>query len=125
MDNDVYGHVNNVVYYAFFDTAVGAFLMSRAGLDYRDAPAIGLVVETSCTYFESIAFPDTVHIGVRISKLGSSSVRYGIGIFKNDHPQACAQGYFVHVYVNRATNRPTPIPATVREAMKTLLVANG
>jgi acyl-CoA thioester hydrolase len=122
MDNDVYGHVNNVVYYSFFDTAVGAFLMSRAGLDYRTAATVGLVVETSCTYFESIAFPDEVHVGVRVAHLGTSSVRYELGVFKNDLSEACAQGYFVHVYVDRQTQRPVPIPDAMRAAMQQLVV---
>lgn len=117
MDNDVYGHVNNVVYYSFFDTAVAAFLLEKAKLDYLKSPQIGLVIETSCTYFDSIAFPDDVHVGVRVAKLGTSSVRYEIGIFKNDQQKACAQGYFVHVYVDRTTNRPVSIPDAARHAM--------
>ena len=121
MDNDVYGHVNNVVYYSFFDTAVAAFLLERAGLDYLQSPCIGLVIETSCTYFDAIAFPDLVKVGVRVSKLGTSSVRYEIAIFKNNSTQACAQGYFVHVYVDRASHRPVPIPEVARQAMRQLI----
>lgn len=123
MDNDVYGHVNNVIYYSFFDTAVAAFLMDRAGLDYIKSPLVGLVIETSCTYFDSIAFPDRVTVGVRVSKLGSSSVRYEVAIFKNDKTSACAQGYFVHVYVDRTSNRPSPIPDQARSAMQALMMA--
>lgn len=122
MDNDIYGHVNNVVYYSYFDTAVAAFLVSKVGLYFQqENSAIGLVIETGCTYFESIAFPDRVKVGLRISKLGNSSVRYEVGIFKNDGKEACASGHFVHVYVDRATNKPIPIPEDVRAAMQTIV----
>ncbi len=122
MDNDIYGHVNNVVYYSYFDTAVAAFLVSNLGLYFQDQnSAIGLVIETGCTYFESIAFPDRVKVGLRISKLGNSSVRYEVGIFKNSDAQVCARGHFVHVYVDRATNKPIPIPDHVRNAMQTIV----
>jgi acyl-CoA thioester hydrolase len=123
MDNDVYGHVNNVIYYSYFDTAVAAFLMERAGLDYIKSPLVGLVIETSCTYFDSIAFPDRVTVGLRIAKLGVSSVRYEVAVFKNNNTTACAQGYFVHVYVDRESNRPTPIPDQARSAMQALMAA--
>lgn len=122
MDNDIYGHVNNVVYYSYFDTAVAAFLVSKVGLYFqKENSAIGLVIETGCTYFESIAFPDRVKVGLRVSKLGNSSVRYEVGIFKNDGEQVCASGHFVHVYVDRATNKPIPIPEDVRAAMQTIV----
>lgn len=123
MDNDVYGHVNNVNYYSFFDTAVAAFLLERARLDFLNDPTVGLVIETSCTYFAPIAFPDNLAVGVRAAKVGKSSVRYEVAIFKNDSPTACAQGYFVHVYVERANQRPTSIPETVRLALATIAVA--
>jgi acyl-CoA thioester hydrolase len=123
MDNDVYGHVNNVIYYSFFDTAVGVFLTAKAGLDYLKSPSVALVIETSCTYFEAVAFPDTVHVGVRVAKLGNSSVRYELAIFKNDQTIASAQGYFVHVYVDKQTQRPVPIPAQAKTALTELLVS--
>jgi acyl-CoA thioester hydrolase len=120
MDNDVYRHVNNVVYYSYFDTVVNQYLVERGVLDIEKSPVIGLVVETQCHYFSPIAFPDTVHAGLRVAKLGTSSVRYEIGIFRNDEMQAAAQGHFVHVYVDRASNRPTPLPAALRTALELL-----
>jgi len=122
MDNDVYGHVNNVNYYSFFDTAVAAFLLERAQLDFVNDPTVGLVIETSCTYFAPIAFPDNLAVGVRAAKVGKSSVRYEVAIFKNDSPTACAQGYFVHVYVERASQRPASIPEKVRQALTSIVV---
>ena len=121
-DNDAYGHVNNVVYYAFFDTVVNTWLIENAGLDVITSDVIGLVVETHCNYFKSVSFPEKVLAGVRIAKLGSSSVRYEVGIFSNENSSACAQGYFIHVYVDRKSNRPTPIPEVMRTAMLKLLV---
>lgn len=120
MDNDVYRHVNNVVYYSYFDTVVNQYLVDRGVLDIEKSPVIGLVVETQCHYFSPIAFPDTVHAGLRVAKLGTSSVRYEIGIFRNADMQAAAQGHFVHVYVDRASGRPTPLPATLRSALEAL-----
>jgi len=120
MDNDVYLHVNNVVYYSYFDTVVNQYLVERGVLDIEKSPVIGLVVETQCHYFSPIAFPDTVHAGLRVAKLGTSSVRYEIGIFRNAQMQAAAQGHFVHVYVDRASNRPTPLPAALRAALEPL-----
>lgn len=116
-DNDIYGHVNNVEYYSYFDTAVAAFLISKLGLYFKDSPVIAYVIETGCTYYESIAFPDRIKVGVRIVKLGNSSVHYELAIFKNNGQSACAQGHFVHVYVDRTSNTPTPIPTNVRQAM--------
>jgi acyl-CoA thioester hydrolase len=120
MDNDVYLHVNNVVYYSYFDTVVNQYLVERGVLDIEKSPVIGLVVETQCHYFSPIAFPDTVHAGLRVAKLGTSSVRYEIGIFRNAEMQAAAQGHFVHVYVDRASSRPTPLPAALRAALEPL-----
>jgi acyl-CoA thioester hydrolase len=120
MDNDVYRHVNNVVYYSYFDTVVNQYLIERGMLDIETSTVIGLVVETQCHYFSPIAFPDTVHAGLRVAKLGTSSVNYEIGIFRNDEPQAAAQGHFVHVYVDRASNRPTPLPVALRAALEAL-----
>ena len=120
MDNDVYLHVNNVVYYSYFDTVVNQYLVERGVLDIEKSSVIGLVVETQCHYFSPIAFPDTVHAGLRVAELGTSSVRYEIGIFRNTQVQAAAQGHFVHVYVDRASNRPTPLPAALRAALEPL-----
>ncbi|MEJ8815576.1 thioesterase family protein [Variovorax ureilyticus] len=120
-DNDSYGHVNNVVYYAFFDTAVNRYLIERGVLDISGSPAIGLVIETRCTYFSSIGFPDTVDVGLKIVHCGNSSVRYEIALFRNDQPTASAVGEFVHVYVERTSNRPTPIPADVRGVLQSLV----
>jgi len=118
MDNDVYRHVNNVVYYSYFDTAVNHYLIEQDVLDIEHSPVIGLVVETACQYFAPIAFPDIVNVGLRVGKLGTSSVRYEIGIFRNDEDSASAQGHFVHVYVERASNRPTPLPGDLRAALE-------
>lgn len=118
MDNDVYGHVNNVVYYSYFDTVVNQYLIEQGVLDIARSTVIGLVVETQCEYFASIAFPDVVHAGLRVAKLGNSSVRYEIGLFRNEERNAAAQGHFVHVYVDRATRRSTPLPADFRAALE-------
>ena len=123
MDNDVYGHVNNVVYYSFFDTVVAEYLLAQGALDFIKGDTIGLVVETKCSYFAPIAFPDRVRAGLRVANLGTSSVRYEIGIFRNDETTAAAQGYFVHVYVDRASNRPVPLPEKFRTALKKLVRA--
>lgn len=120
-DNDVFGHVNNVVYYAWFDTAVNGWLIDRGLLDSAASSIIGLVVETGCSYAESIAFPEPVSIGIAIDRLGSSSVRYRIGVFREHGDLAIAQGHFTHVYVDRASQRPVPIPDAIRAAMARLL----
>ncbi len=122
MDNDAYRHVNNVVYYSFFDTAVNRYLIDAGALDVERSPVIGLVVETNCHYFRPIAFPDRVQAGLRVAHLGNSSVRYELGIFREDEPLACAQGHFVHVYVDRESNRPSALPAKLREALERLQV---
>ncbi|MEJ8858847.1 thioesterase family protein [Variovorax robiniae] len=122
MDNDVYAHVNNVVYYSWFDTVVNAWLLERKVLDFKRSPTVGLVVETSCSYFSSIAFPDIVRAGLRVVHLGASSVRYEVGLFANDGQQAAAQGHFMHVYVDRVTRRPVPLPAELRRALETIEV---
>ncbi len=123
MDNDVYGHVNNVVYYSYFDTVVNQYLIEQGVLDIEKSTVIGLVVETQCRYFASITFPDIVHAGLRVAKLGSSSVRYEIGLFRNGEPNAAAQGHFVHVYVDRASRRSTPLPADFRAALEKIALA--
>jgi acyl-CoA thioester hydrolase len=120
MDNDVYGHVNNVVYYSYFDTAVNAHLVEAGVLDPAASPVTGLVVETGCTYFESVAFPDTVEAGLAVDKLGRSSVTYRVAIFKQGAPLAAALGRFTHVYVERATGRPVEIPGPVRAVLEPL-----
>ena len=120
MDNDIYGHVNNVVYYSYFDTVIAHFLMRQGGLDPWKAEVVGMAVDTGCRFHRSLAFPDTVHAGLRVGRLGNSSVRYEIGIFRNDDDGACADGHFVHVFVDRATQRPVPIPAPVRQALERL-----
>ena len=120
MDNDAYGHVNNVVYYSFFDTAVNRWLIERGVLDIAQSAAVGLVVETQCRYFAPLTFPDRVTAGLRIAHLGRSSVRYEIGLFRNDDVHAAAAGHFVHVYVDRESRRSVPIPETVRLEMQRL-----
>ena len=123
LDNDAYAHVNNVVYYSFFDTAVNELLIRSGVLDIRQSPIIGFVVETQCRFFTPLAFPDRIDAGVRVARIGTSSVRYEIGIFRNDDEKAAAQGYFVHVYIDRASNRPVPaLPDALREVLQPLLV---
>ena len=117
MDNDHYGHVNNVAYYSFFDTAVNGFLIDAAGTDIRDLPAIGIVAESSCTFLSAISFPDMIHAGLAIERLGTKSVVYRIALFRGDDQDACAVGRFVHVYVDRQSRRPVEIPAIVKNAL--------
>lgn len=124
-DMDIYGHVNNVVFYSFFDTAVNAFLMQRGVLDPERSPVIGLVVETRCAYFRSVEIPDPVTAGVRVGRLGSSSVRYEIAIFQGPEASACAQGHFIHVYVDREHRRPVPLPGALRAALETIMGRGG
>ena len=122
MDNDVYGHVNNVVYYSYFDTAVNGFLMREAGLDYRQSEAVGVVVETGCSYHGEIAFPDILDVGFRVARLGKTSVTYEIGIFCQGRAEPAATGHFVHVYVKHGAMTPVPIPADARAALAKLVV---
>lgn len=122
-DNDAYGHVNNVVYYAYFDTVVNEYLIAQGVLDVEKSPVIGLVVETGCKYFSSIAFPDRIAAGVRVAKLGNSSVRYEIALFRDGSDDAVAEGHFVHVYVDRETRRPVPLPPALREVLSRIAVA--
>ncbi|WP_313086108.1 thioesterase family protein [Pseudomonas sp.] len=121
-DNDIYGHVNNVVYYSYFDSAVNAYLIARGGLDIHEGEVVGFVVSSSCDYFASIAFPDELEVGLRVGKLGNSSVQYELAIFKAGEAQACAAGRFVHVFVDRASNRPTPMPNGLRQALEALVM---
>ena len=122
MDNDLYNHVNNATYYSFIDTAVTSYLANAVERDLARDPVAYLVVENGCTYFSPVAFPDTVHCGLRVSHIGSSSMRFEIGVFRNDDPLAAAQGYFVQVCCDRATQRPMPMPARVRAALQALQV---
>ena len=120
-DNDVYGHVNNVVYYSWFDTAVNGLLIERGAIDIHAGPVIGLVVETQCNYFAALAFPEDVVAGIRVAHVGSSSVRYEVGIFPADPDLSCAaKGHFVHVYVDRVTRKPCALPATLTFILETL-----
>lgn len=120
MDNDVYGHVNNVVYYSWFDTAVNAHLIEQGALDIERGAVIGLVVETQCNYFAPLAFPQTVQAGVRVAQLGRSSIRYEVGLFAQGSHSAAACGHLVHVYVDRETRRPVPLPDSLKKTLKSL-----
>jgi acyl-CoA thioester hydrolase len=113
-DNDIYGHVNNAVYYDWIDTAVNRVLLEAGVLDIHAGPVIGLAVESGCRYHAPAAFPDRIDAGVRVARLGSSSVRYEVGLFRNDDGAAAAEGHFVHVYVDRGTRRPVPLPPALR-----------
>lgn len=123
MDNDIYGHVNNVVYYSYFDTAVNQFLIEAGVLDIHKGEVVGFVVDSGCAYFAPLAFPDTVHAGIRVAKLGNSSVRYEIALYRNNEPLPAAAGHFVHVYIERASNRSVPIPEPVREVLTSLVIS--
>ena len=120
MDNDAYGHINNVVYYSWFDTAVNAWLIGQGALNVRDGKTIGLVVETGWTYFSPLAFPQAVEAGIRVSHVGRSSVRFEVGVFARDASLASAHGHFTHVYVDRATQRPVELPSALRTALKAI-----
>jgi acyl-CoA thioester hydrolase len=122
LDNDIYGHVNNVNYYSYFDTAIANFLMGEGGLDPWRDEVVGFCVESACRFRRGIRFPDRVSAGLRVTKLGRSSVRYEIGIFRGDEDAAAADGYFVHVFVERAEERPAPVPPSIRAALARLLV---
>lgn len=119
-DHDSYGHVQNIVYYSFFDSAISHFLVGQGTLDIDNSPVIGLIVESSCTFLSPITFPDVVTVGLRITHLGNSSARYELGIFRNDEPEASALGYVVYVYVDRASNAPVAIPRLVRDELRRL-----
>jgi len=121
VDNDVYGHVNNIYYYSFFDTVIAHYLIGEGGLDYRNGSVIGLCVESQCQFKREITFPDVVEAGLRVAKLGRSSVRYEIGLFTPKESEPAATGYFVHVFVEREQRRPTAIPERIRAALEQLL----
>jgi acyl-CoA thioester hydrolase len=120
MDNDAYGHVNNVVYYSWFDTVVNAHLVEQGALDIHRGETIGLVIETQCNYFAALAFPQTVEAGLRVAHMGNSSVRYEVGLFAQGQPLTAAKGHFVHVYVDRATRRPSALPDKLRLVLDAL-----
>jgi acyl-CoA thioester hydrolase len=120
MDNDHYGHVNNVVYYSYFDTAVNGWLMDATGTDIRTLPVIGIVAETSCRFLKELSFPDLVHAGLVLERLGNSSVVYQIGLFRADDADAAAVGRFVHVYVDAVTRKPVSVPDVIRGALAQL-----
>ena len=121
-DNDVYGHVNNVVYYSYFDTAANNYLINEGGLDIETSPVIGFVVNSGCNYNSSIAYPEKIEAGLRVDRLGNSSVQYGVAIFKQGQDKAAADGHFVHVFVDRETNKPVAIPVKMRAALEAILV---
>ena len=120
-DNDIYGHMNNVVHYALFDSAVNGWLIENGLLDLKAGERIGLVVETGCRYFAELGFPDPVEAGIRVAKLGTSSVRYEVGLFRAKADAVAAEGFFVHVYVDRQTRRPAPLDETLRAALEGLM----
>lgn len=124
LDNDLYGHINNVVYYSFFDTVVNRYLIEGGFLDLARSDVIGLVVETGCRYAKAVAFPEAVTAGLRVAHMGRSSVRYEVGLFRGNEDDAAAEGHFIHVYVERATRRPTPLPGALRNLLTPLLVAS-
>jgi acyl-CoA thioester hydrolase len=117
MDNDIYGHVNNAVHYSYFDTAVNRYLIDTGALDLQHGTVVGLVVETSCSYFKEFAFPDRIFAGLRVAHIGRTSVRFEIALFRNRDDVAAAQGHFVHVYVDRETRRPVALPDEMRKSL--------
>lgn len=125
LDVDAYRHVNNVVYYSYFDTAVNEYLVAQGVLDVDQGAVIGLVAETQCRYFSPIEFPGEVQVGLRVGHVGNSSVRYELAVFSQQNDTASAQGHFVHVYVDRATMRPTPLPAPLRAAVAALVMTSS
>ena len=120
MDNDLYVHVNNVNYYSFFDTVIGRYLIVAAGFDIARDPVVGFAVESSCSYFKPLTFPEVIDAGLRVAHLGRTSARYEIGLFREDDDEPAAAGYFVHVFVDRATDEPSEIPPNIREALEAI-----
>jgi len=123
MDNDLYGHVNNVIYYSYFDTVVNEYLIREGGLDIAGGATIGLAIETFCQFHQPLTFPEVIDAGLRVGKLGSSSVRYEIGLFRRGAAEPAATGHFVHVFVDRRTRRPTAMPAGIRACLERLVVS--
>jgi acyl-CoA thioester hydrolase len=125
MDNDIYGHINNALYYAFFDTAINEYLIAEGGLDITASAVVAFAAESQCQYLRPLAFPGVIEIGLRVGKLGNSSVRYELAIFKQGETFAAAMGYFVHVFVDRQTQKPVPIPSPIRTALERLRVKSN
>ena len=121
-DNDIYGHINNVIYYSYFDTVANQYLIEFADFNPISAPVIGVIVHSNCNYIKPIAYPDKIEAGLTVKKLGKSSVTYGIGIFRQGESAACAYGEFVHVFVNRKDNLPISIPTKIRESLQKILI---
>ena len=121
-DNDIYGHINNVVYYSYFDTVANQYLIEFADFNPVSAPVIGVIVHSNCNYIKAIAYPDKIEAGLTVKKLGRSSVTYGIGVFRQGESAACAYGEFVHVFVNRKNNLPMSIPTKIRESLQKILI---
>jgi acyl-CoA thioester hydrolase len=117
-DNDLYGHVNNTLYYSYFDTVIAHLLMREGGLDPWLSPVVGMAVETGCCFHRSLKFPDTIVAGLRVARVGTSSVRYEIGLFRNEEDTASAEGHFVHVFVERHAQKPVPVPSPIRAALE-------
>ena len=120
MDNDIYGRVNNVNYYSYFDTVVNQYLIERGLLDIHAGDVVAYVVETTCNYYRPLAFPDKVAAGIRVARIGNSSIRYEVGLFRNDDPEIAAAGHFVHVYVDRRSGQPAAVPSATRAALEAL-----
>ena len=121
MDNDVYGHVNNAHYYAYFDTVVNRYLIEAGGLDIRSGPVVGYVVSSACDFLRPVAYPDDLEVGLRVNRIGTSSVRYGLGLFAVGDDAARAAGTVVHVFVDRATSRPVDVPGPLRRALEAIV----
>lgn len=122
MDNDLYGHINNVNYYSFFDTVVNLYLIEKGGMDIHSAPVVGYVVNSGCNYLSPVGYPDHLETGLRVDRIGTTSVQYGIAIFKEGSPVASAYGHLVHVFVNRSVNKPDSLPPEIRSALELILV---
>ncbi|MDA3902117.1 MAG: thioesterase family protein [Desulfuromusa sp.] len=122
MDNDFYGHVNNVVYYSYFDTVVNLYLIEAGGMDIHTAPVVGYVVNSGCNYSSPVGYPDQLEIGLRVDRLGNSSVQYGVAVFKQGEFLSAAHGHMVHVFVNRAENKSVPVPLSIRRELDKILV---
>ncbi|GAA5585861.1 hypothetical protein Acal01_00995 [Acinetobacter calcoaceticus] len=121
-DNDIYGHVNNVTYYSYFDTAANALLIQKTGFDIHQSQSIGLVVDSACSFFQELSFPEIIQVGVAIGKIGNTSLRYELAIFKQGQEQASAQGHFVHVFVDRKTRKTVPISESTRDVLEKFLL---
>lgn len=121
MDNDIYGHVNNVVYYSYFDTVINEYLIRAGGLDIHAGSVVGYAIESTCRFHRPLSFPETIDAGLRVGHLGNSSVRYEIGLFRQEEEKAAATGHFVHVFVDRTTEKPTTIPAGIRACLVELI----